>query len=163
MNPHVRSGLAVLGGLFYGAVIIMVVELFGSLFFRPPEGWMSPDPEVQRAAFAKVPAAAFGMVLVAWGLGTFGGAWLAGFIAKSKYMVQGLVVATVFLLAAVWNMMMLPHPWWCWVVGLPIFPLGGFLGAQVAERVVRQRAAEAAAKAAAKAAKLPPQEPATSA
>jgi hypothetical protein len=75
---------------------------------------------------------AFVSVLVSWALGAFAGGWVAARLAPSKKIVFGLVIGAFGLVAAIFNMLMIPHPAWVWVVGLAEFIPAAYLGARLA-------------------------------
>jgi hypothetical protein len=126
-----RSILAILLGAVLAGVVIFAVESAGHLVYPPPEGLDFSDREAVRVFIAEAPAGALLLVLVAWAVGTFAGAWLAAWIAKRAQVLHALIIGVLFLAGAVVNMLMIPHPLWFWIPGvllfLPSAAMGGLL------------------------------------
>lgn len=125
-----RGALAALAGLFIGGGVIMGVEMLGHLLHPPPK-----DLDVQdRVALAKwvatLPATAHFVVLTAWGLGTFAGAWLAARVARSN--IPAMVVGVFLMAGGVQMLVTLPHPLWMSPGALIVFPAATFAGARLA-------------------------------
>jgi hypothetical protein len=127
-----RSILAVLAGTIVAGVLISIVEAISSAIFPLPPGLDLHDHEAMRQHIDTLPIGAFLMVLAAWAIGAFGGSWVAARLAGRARLVHGSIVGALFLLAAVLNMLMIPHPVWMWFGG--ILALAGFsyLGSRLA-------------------------------
>src|SRR6185503_3301009 len=70
---------SVAGGLFGACMatgVIILIEQISGRLYPPPPGLRYGDTEAMKAFMASLPTAAFLMVLLAWGLGTFAGAWV---------------------------------------------------------------------------------------
>lgn len=126
-----RSILAVLGGGLVCGLIVFAVEAVSSRIFPLPPGIDLTDPDAIRAAVAQLPIGAYLFVLFAWFLGVFAGAWVAARLAPGSPLVHGLIVAGLVLVAAVVNMVALPHPAWMWVGAPVVILVAGWLGARI--------------------------------
>lgn len=135
-----RRILGLLAGIVVTAVLVGVVESLGHLVYPPPEGLDLTNPESLKAYMSAVPIGAMLSVLVAWAVGTMAGAGLAGVIARDKECLLGTILGALFLIGAIVNMAMIPHPLWFWIAGILVFPLAAFVGIREATAVNRKRA-----------------------
>src|SRR3954468_14389919 len=104
-------GVVGLGVVLAGA-IVFGVEILGHRFYPPPENIDFNNREALRELLANAPVGALGFVLAAWGLGTCAGTAVAARLAPQRPELHGGVTGLFPLLAAVANMILLPHPTW---------------------------------------------------
>lgn len=128
-----RSILAVIAGLIVGGLIVAGVEYIAQKIYPPPEGLDLTDMEVLREFAAGAPASARLVVLLAWFLGTFGGAWVAAYLARRAPMTHALIVGTFFLVADTVNLVSIPSPLWMWIGGFIAPMLGAYLAGRMAD------------------------------
>ncbi|MFM7072053.1 MAG: hypothetical protein ACKO38_09705 [Planctomycetota bacterium] len=126
-----RSCGSVIAGLVVAFLLTIAVEAFSAVVHPVPPGVDLSDIEACRAHVARYPAWVLAVVVVAWGLSTAAAAWLATRLGPSRHPAHGFVVTAALLSLAVFNMSMLPYPWWFWCGNLAAFPLGGFVGVRV--------------------------------
>ena len=131
-----KAILRSVAGIFFGAclatgVIILVAQVSGRIY-PPPPGLDYGDPVAMKAFMASLPTGAFLMVLLAWGLGTFSGAWVCCKVAGRAKLAHGLALATLLLVAGVSNMLVNPHPMWMWPSALAVFAGAGVAGGRLA-------------------------------
>ena len=131
MRAVIRSVLTVLAGAIVAGILIALVEAIGHLVYPPPPGVDPWDRESLRTAMESIPVGALVAVLLAWGVGTFAGSWLAARIAGRAGLAHGMVVGLLMLAAGVANMLMIPHPLWFWGAGVAVFPLTAWLGGRM--------------------------------
>ena len=78
-----------------------------------------------------MPAGAFLFVLASYAIGTFGGAWLAAWIARRAPLLHGMIVTLLLLLASIANLILIPaHPTWFAIANLILVPVAGWLAVQ---------------------------------
>ena len=106
-----RSAFAAIAGVVVGVIIVFIAESVGHMIFPPPEGVDLSDPEQLKAIMDEIPLGAKIAVLIAWGLGTFGGGVTGVFLSGRKAWPAG-VVAIVMLGAAGLTLYAIPHPIW---------------------------------------------------
>ena len=116
-----RAVFATIGGVIIGVVIVFIAEMIGHMIFPPPEGVDLKDPEQLKAIMHEIPLGAKIAVLVAWGLGTFGGGSAAVLMSGRKAWPAG-IVALVMLAAAGFTLYAIPHP--LWMVGATLVVTG---------------------------------------
>jgi hypothetical protein len=132
MKKVLRGGAAVFLGFLSAFVVVGVTELVGMSVFPPPVKIDPNNAESLAAAMKVLPIGALVMVVLAWGLGAFCGAWVSTRISPGRQVIFGYIFGGLFLLATLVNLMGMPHPAWMWIVGLlEIFPLA-YLGARLA-------------------------------
>lgn len=115
-------------GLILGGVTVATIEWLSSLMHPMPADLDLQDSEAMRQWVAALPTSAYLMVLVAWLAGCFTGAWLARLIAARRSLLPPAIACFFFTLATIFNLAMLPHPWWMWPAGILACLFGGILG-----------------------------------
>ncbi len=127
-----RNILSVMVGVILAFVLVAVIETSGHLVFPPPEGMDPSDPESIAAAMEEIPAVALLPVLIAWAVGSFGGAFLAARLAGSSKTTCALIVGVLVMAAGIFNLVAIPHPLWFTVVSLLVFLPAAYLGGRLA-------------------------------
>jgi hypothetical protein len=131
-----KAILRSVAGVFFGAClatgVIILVEQISGRMYPPPPGLDYGDTEAWKAYIASLPVGAFLMILLAWGLGTFAGAWICAKVAGRAKLAHGLVLATLLLFAGVSNMFTIPHPIWMWPSAFAVFAFAGVAGGRLA-------------------------------
>src|SRR5262249_62052277 len=95
-----RSAGAVLAGLVVASVLIVGVEVFGSIVHPFPPEVDPTDYEVCKAHVARYPAWVLAVAVVAWGLTTFVSAWLATRLGAGGHRAHGVVGGLIVLALA---------------------------------------------------------------
>lgn len=126
--------LGVVIGVIVGMVIILAVEGVGHTIFPPPPGVNLTDPAQLSTAMSKIPLQAKIGVLLAWFLGTLGGASAANLIAGRRAW-AGRIVGLIVLALSIFNMTTIQHPAWMAVSAV----LAILFGAFVADRAFGRR------------------------
>jgi len=126
-----RSVFATIGGVLIGVAIVFGAEIVGHMIYPPPEGTDLRDPEQLRAIMSEIPLGAKIAVLVAWGLGTFGGG-VAGVLMSGRKAWPAGVVALVMLAAAGFTLFTIPHPMWMVAGTLVVTTVSWFLATRFA-------------------------------
>ncbi len=127
----VRTIVAILLGVFAGAIIVALVEGASHIIWPPPEGNLQ-DPEFLKSIMHEIPFGAKMGVLVAWGLGVFGGGIIARFISH-RHTYAAWTVGVIILGFGMMTMIAIPHPTWM-IFNAFVFTLIGIL---LANRVTR--------------------------
>jgi hypothetical protein len=126
MHPVVRSSLAVVAGVVVAVLLVGLIEEGVHAMWSFPDHAALSDPEQAREIMEHIPLAALLFVFAAWTCGAFGGAMVAGLIARRRAMFHAGLVGAVVLAAALANLAMLPHPVWFAVLGVAGICVGTF-------------------------------------
>jgi hypothetical protein len=128
----VRSFFAIVLGAVVAGILIAVIEAASSFVHPLPPGVDPNDRAALREAMANIPVGALVIVLLAWAVGTFAGAWLAARLARRASVLHGMIVGVLLLVAGVANLIILPL--WFWILGVAVFLPAAYLGARLAPR-----------------------------
>lgn len=112
MNNTVRNILAVLVGVLVGGALNMGIIMMSSSVIPPPNGADVTTMEGLVASMHLFEPKHFIMPFLAHALGTFVGAFIAGFIATTHKMRFAIGVGCWYLLGGIINVLMLPSPIW---------------------------------------------------
>ncbi len=130
--PILRSVLAVILGIVLAGFLIWAVEGIGHRVYPVPEGVDLTNPQAVAAFIDEAPLGALLFVILAWGVGTLAGGWLAVMVAGRSATLHAMIVGAVMLAGGIMNMVMIPHPPWFWILGVLVFLPAAWLGARLA-------------------------------
>ena len=128
----VRTLVGIVVGVVCAAAIVAVVESLGHMIFPPPAGVDMKDPQALKTIMHQIPFGAKAAVLVAWGLGVFGGGLVAKVISKGAPNAVWAVAAVMLVFSGI-TLVMIPHPVWM-IVGAVVVTV---IGALAADRVIK--------------------------
>ena len=126
----IRALLAVIAGIAVAYGGIAVLQSIGHQMYPPPEGVDPADREAFAEVVRQMPVPALLLVLLAYAVGTFFGAWLAARIAGRPF--PALLVGGVMMLAGISNLAVIPHPLWFMVLSVLVFVPSAWLASRVA-------------------------------
>ena len=118
MHPFLKSGLAVLAGIFVGGIANFLLNYYLSYLIPPPDGVDVSNIESIKANIHLYKPIHFLFPFLAHSLGTFSGAVLA--IKISKQTKIAYMVALVFLYGGISMVTQVPSPMWFTVLDLGI-------------------------------------------
>ena len=123
MYPFLKSGLAVLAGIFVGGIANFGIIILSSSIIPPPDGVDVSNIESIKANIHLYKPIHFLFPFLAHSLGTFSGAVLA--IKISKQTKIAYMVALVFLYGGISMVTQVPSPMWFTVLdlGLAYIPM----------------------------------------
>lgn len=123
----------IIGGLVAGLVAafaaIWLVELIGHQFYPMPPVDVT-DRAALEALIASLPTGAMLFVAFAWFCGALVGGAVAARISHRRW--AAWAIAAIVALAAILNVLMLPHPVWMQIAALVAPLLGGWLAGHAA-------------------------------
>ncbi|HUD70774.1 MAG TPA: hypothetical protein VMQ62_02330 [Dongiaceae bacterium] len=125
MKVALRTILALVAGAVTAFLVIACLEQVGSALHPPPPGLDMHDRAAMRAFIATLPWTAFVLVLIAWGLGVCLGGYLAGRLAPRAPVLHASAITMLVALAAVANLLAIPHPAWFWASALIVIAAAG--------------------------------------
>ena len=113
-----RSIGAIIASLVAAMALIIAVEAV-TIYFHPfSVGVDTTDQEVVKAHVAKFPHWVLAIGAIGWSVTAFVGAWVATRLGTARHPAHGISIGALLLLAAAFNMYLLPYPVWFVVVGL---------------------------------------------
>lgn len=123
MHPFIKSGLAVLAGIFVGGIVNFGIIILSSSIIPPPNGVDVSNIESIKTNIHLYKPIHFLFPFLAHALGTFSGAVLA--IKISKQTKIEYMVALVFLYGGISMITQVPSPIWFTVLdlGLAYIPM----------------------------------------
>jgi hypothetical protein len=127
-----RKLSGILAGLAAGALLVAATEAVSGLLYPPPPGLDRNDLDAYRVFVARLPDAAFAVLLVGHALASLAAGAVAALVAGRKAVWPGVVAGALLCLGGVVNVIALPHP--AWFVGADLacyLPLA-WLGARAA-------------------------------
>lgn len=134
MKEKLKSIFAVLLGLCFAFVLIVLSQMIGHSIYPIPEEFKNidfSDPANRAQLEALMLAAPTGsliLVLIGYMLAAFGGGMLAAFMDRTQKPKLSLIVGALLTLAGISNLMSIPHPTWFAILNLPSFLLFAWLG-----------------------------------
>lgn len=128
-----RSILAIVAAIAVAFFFVACVEVVCGLYWPFPKDVNHNDIQACRTHVASLPQVAFVIQSVGWGLASFCSSYVATRLGTGRHPAYGIVVGTVFLAMAVFNMLMLPYPLWHWVANLIVIPAGFVAGPKLAQ------------------------------
>ena len=134
-NVVVRGIIAVIAGWFLGSVVNMSIITIGPEIFGVPDGTNVNDINSIKAHLHLFEPLHFVGPILAHGLGTLVGAFVAAKIALTKKMMLGMIIAVLFFLGGIMMIQLLPdQPMWVKITDLVLayFPMG-YLGVKLAK------------------------------
>ena len=126
----IRALLAVAAGIAAAVLGIILLLPLAHAVYPPPEGIDPADREAFAEIVARMPVGALLMVLLAYGMGTFSGAWLAARIARRPF--PAFLVGGVMMLAGMAHLLAMPHPLWFMALGILVFLPSAWLAGRAA-------------------------------
>ena len=127
MNTIIKDILAIMAGVFLGALTVMAIQMAGHYFYPLPDNVDPENVESLATHMADISTGAMLFVLLAWFSGAFTGALLAIKAAPIRKKMAGGLVGFIQWLMALQTLNMLPHPLWMTVSGLLAAPLATFI------------------------------------
>lgn len=123
-----RNVFALIVGVVTAGLIIMAVEWTGHQAYPPPADFEFGDSEQTRAFMATLPTGAILFVGLAWAAGAFFGTVASALVGTLKPLHVGVVIGGFVLAGAIFNLIVIPHPWW-FTIAAPIGILLATFGA----------------------------------
>jgi hypothetical protein len=123
--------LAILAGVAIGVIVVVIGDILLHQGYPIPAHFdMNNEYDVKRA-MNLMPAIAFVLMLFYWLLSAFMAGLVAGRIAKQGWQMPTIFSGIVLLLAAVLNMLYIPHPIWMVVLAVVFYIPAAFYGGKI--------------------------------
>jgi hypothetical protein len=129
-----RTVLGILLGVVTTMIVISLVERLGHSIYPPPDGLDPKNPAHVGQIVVAAPVGALAMVVLAWCIGTFVGAWVGARIARHPR-IAALASALVVMFGVAVMIKLLPdHPLWMAALGLSLPVPLALIAATLAQR-----------------------------
>lgn len=128
----IRTLVAVVVGVLVGGVLVAGIEAVSMRAFPMPAGIDPGNAESLKEFMKLIPVGALVMILTAWAVGAFGGAFTGARIAPRSYLLVGLIVGLALWCAGLVTLLTIPHPLWFWFPALLLPIPFALLGARIA-------------------------------
>ncbi|HUG09809.1 MAG TPA: hypothetical protein VMM36_02290 [Opitutaceae bacterium] len=116
-----RNILSTLAGLLVAVAFVFLIELISHRIWPPPAAISDmSDKEALRNAVAAMPFGSLASVALAWIAGAFSGGFVAAKLSRKA--VPAWIVGGFIALSGIGNLMMIPHPFWFWIVAIVLVP-----------------------------------------
>lgn len=125
------SVVAVIASIAVALGLVIGVEAFSAVYHPFPPGVDATDPEVCAAHVAKYPAWLLFVCGLGWGAAAFATSWTATRLGTRRHPAHGYTLGAPLLLAAGFNIAMLPYPTWFTIESILLLPLGVYLGTRL--------------------------------
>lgn len=121
MKAALRTLLAVVAGMGLAFALVVAVEGFSAVVHPIPENFTGTIPDHVR----NYPAWVLAVVVPMWGFTIFAATWTASRLGAT---VAWAIVALLLAWALIFNMSMLPYPWWFEAAMYVTLPVACWLG-----------------------------------
>lgn len=128
MGKNIAAGVA---GILVAVALVWIIESTGHAVYPPPPALDFSDPDAMRSYIASLPPGAFLFVGGAWFFGTLGGTITACRIGSAKPRTFAIIIGGIMALAALSNLILIPHPLWFSVSGIAGIIVAAWLGMAV--------------------------------
>jgi hypothetical protein len=125
----VRNLIAVVVGFVLAVGTVMGFDMVSHALYPPQAGLDLKDPAVLAGYVDALPLGAKGIVAAGWFFAPLLGALAAIMIGRES--LPGWIVATIFLAAATFNVILIPHPQWMVVACFVLPGLAAILAQQL--------------------------------
>jgi MFS family permease len=125
--------LAVIAGLISAFVLIALIQYVSFLVYPPPEGFDYKNEEAMRQLIQSMPVGAFGMLILAYAVGSFVGGLVAGKVSGRTQ--PAIILGVVLTISGIVNLVKIEHPMWFSIVTTIIYVPMAYLGAKMVVKI----------------------------
>ncbi|WP_164117657.1 hypothetical protein [Sphingorhabdus sp. Alg239-R122] len=124
-----RRVLGIIAGIIVAGILVALLEGLGHIIYPPPAGTDLNNPDDLAQIMHIMPFGAKLSVIIAWFLGTLGGAATALYITRWPWSVW--IVAAFIIAGTIFSLMTIPHPLWMAICGLALPVIAGWLAPKI--------------------------------
>lgn len=128
MQDQVRATIGVIVGITAAVFMIMCADAVFNLLHPFPETLDYNDREQMNGYMQTVPTGIFVVHVLCYALAAFVGGWVTNKIAQGTRYQPALITGIGFLVLCIFNMVMLWHPVWVWVLSIPLYLVAAWYG-----------------------------------
>lgn len=115
-----RIILAIIVGVISGGIFVGLFEYIGHQLF-PTDLQPGSTPEEIKTYLETAPIGALVSVVVAWFLGSLGGAIIGRLLDKSRSIVTVILICLLLMSMTILNFLVIPHPLWMMISGIAVY------------------------------------------
>lgn len=115
--------MAVVAGIITGSVCIWAVETLNHLMYPYPEGMKANDMDSFKNYVENLPFLGKFIVILGYALGALVAGFVATKVSKNGKYTAAVICGIVFLCFTIYNMSVLPTPFWFWILGILVWSL----------------------------------------
>ena len=134
--------LAVLAGVIAGVFVIFLGDILIHALFPAPDYLNMRNKTDAIKAIELMPFIALVIMLFYWLLSSFIGGLVAGKIAKTNWQLPTIFTGIVLLMAAVYNMISIPHPIWMVVIAIVLYGPAAYYGGRMVNKKAPKKTAK---------------------
>ena len=132
---------ALVAGVMLAVAVVILVQFVGHQLYPAADRIGMTDREAMAQQVAALPLGALLAVPLSWFAGSLCGGLLASSIDRVRPVIAAGGVAAFILIAAVYTLVVFPHPWWLAATGVTIIPFGAWLATRISELIAGSGAA----------------------
>jgi len=129
-----NKSFAFLSGVVSASIIMFLCEYINSLIFPFPANLDLNNIEAVRSFAQNLPWTAYLLVLFGWYDGSFFAGWISSKISKNNTKIIPILIGIFLTISGIMNFIMLQHPLWVVIIGLPAFIPLTILGSQMGQK-----------------------------
>ncbi|MGD1318472.1 hypothetical protein [Chryseobacterium sp. 2R14A] len=118
-----RNILAVVAGIITGSICIWLIETLNHILYPFPEGIKPNDIEGFKSYVENLPFLGKFMVIVGYSIGAVVSGFVSTKIAKNGKLTAAAICGIIFMVFTIYNMTVLPTPFWFWILGIVVWGL----------------------------------------
>lgn len=123
-----------IGALLLSVVVAIFllagIEWIGTILHPFPADFAGTREEVAQHV-ANYPTGGLFVGGLGWAITMFIATWLATRLSSNRHSAYGIGLGLLLLGGAIFNMAMLPYPFWYWLLNLILLPLGIYFGVRL--------------------------------
>ena len=122
---------ALVAGVLLAVAVVILVQFVGHQLYPAADRIGMTDREAMAQQVAALPLGALLAVPLSWFAGSLCGGVLASIIDRTRPVIAAGGVAAFILFAAVYTLVVFPHPWWLAATGVTIIPFGAWIATRI--------------------------------
>ena len=128
----IKNVIANIVGIFCAMLVISTVEWLSHLIFPVPSEYNLQIVDSLKQYLATRSAGELLLVPIGWAMGSFIGGLATSLYHPAKKIRNTMIVSCILMTLGIFNMVMIPHPLWFWIIGVLSFIPFGMLGSTIA-------------------------------
>ncbi len=123
--------LSVIAGIATGFVVVFIGDSITHIINPPPAGLNFEDKNAINHYAASIPTYVLVLMLFFWILSSFLGGLVAAKINPDRWKVSSSITGALLMIAAILNMLLIPHPIWMMIASVILYIPAAYLGGKL--------------------------------